>query len=274
MGSITNTRFESGASEIGWIVRRQRQNPQELHRCGPPRFGAHYDRARLRQSSTASAVSPCSAEPPYLARDVLYPERGSIIAPLWLNHVIPSSFGGASKGPPPLLFADRVTSAGARCLRLLFCPVALPWGDLHQVIRSPWEAEGADRAVLKTQPDHFDALQLLGLLYYQLGNYASAIAFMTKALQIDGRVRYCANEFGHGPQSTEPSGRGRQMPFCCHQSESAGPPHAKQSRSGTSLKGGIGKATACLERAVASDPKLRVRGTHLCRNNLSGGLSC
>jgi len=50
------------------------------------------------------------------------------------------------------------------------------------------EAEAVYHAILKPQPDHFDALQLSGLLHYQLGNYSLAVDLMAKALSINSQI--------------------------------------------------------------------------------------
>ncbi len=56
--------------------------------------------------------------------------------------------------------------------------------SLHQQGRLP-EAERLYKAILKTQPNHFDALHLLGVLKQQQGNSAEALRLIAAALKTD-----------------------------------------------------------------------------------------
>jgi len=47
------------------------------------------------------------------------------------------------------------------------------------------EAQVVYEQILKIQPDHFDALQLLGVLFAQIKKYSQAIEFLSKALEIN-----------------------------------------------------------------------------------------
>ena len=46
------------------------------------------------------------------------------------------------------------------------------------------EAQVVYEQILKIQPDHFDALQLLGVLFAQIKKYSQAVEFLSKALEI------------------------------------------------------------------------------------------
>ena len=47
------------------------------------------------------------------------------------------------------------------------------------------EAQVIYEQILKIQPDHFDALQLLGVLFAQIKKYSQAVEFLSKALEIN-----------------------------------------------------------------------------------------
>src|SRR5713101_1853094 len=47
------------------------------------------------------------------------------------------------------------------------------------------EAEKIYRRVVQARPEHFDSLHLLGVVYYQRGNYAEAVRQIDVALKID-----------------------------------------------------------------------------------------
>ena len=53
------------------------------------------------------------------------------------------------------------------------------------------EAEGCYRRVLAAQPDHADALHLLGVLYHQRGEHARAIELMNRAVALRPNVPAC-----------------------------------------------------------------------------------
>src|SRR4051794_15845707 len=55
---------------------------------------------------------------------------------------------------------------------------------LHQTGRLA-EAENCYQEILKAYPDHFDSLQLLGIIYGQRGNYAEAALQFDAALKIN-----------------------------------------------------------------------------------------
>src|ERR1700726_1137411 len=48
------------------------------------------------------------------------------------------------------------------------------------------EAEGCYRQVLARQPNHPDAVQLIGSIAYQLGRYDVAAEWISRAIKLDG----------------------------------------------------------------------------------------
>ncbi|HXC29924.1 MAG TPA: tetratricopeptide repeat protein [Stellaceae bacterium] len=46
-------------------------------------------------------------------------------------------------------------------------------------------AAGLYQAIIRQQPDHFDALHLLGLVEYQQGNFADAVRYIGRAIELD-----------------------------------------------------------------------------------------
>ena len=59
------------------------------------------------------------------------------------------------------------------------------------------EAETIYRHILKAQPNHFDSLHLLGVIYHQRGNYAEAIRQIDVALKLNPELASAYNNRGH-----------------------------------------------------------------------------
>ena len=148
----------------------------------------------------------------------------------------------------------------------------------HQRANRLAEADAIYRSVLKAQPDHFDALQLLGLVQFNLGNYVSAIELMGKALQINPRVATVQTNLGVAYSQLNRLDEAIR----CHAAAISLKPETPAAHNNLGLvlldKGHIGKAAACFERALAINPKMtaalaNLGRTHLCRNNIIVGLS-
>jgi tetratricopeptide (TPR) repeat protein/ADP-heptose:LPS heptosyltransferase len=58
------------------------------------------------------------------------------------------------------------------------------------------EAQVIYEQILNIQPDHFDALQLLGVLSAQIKKYSKAVEFLSKALQINPKHAKVCNNYG------------------------------------------------------------------------------
>ena len=66
---------------------------------------------------------------------------------------------------------------------------------LHEIGKLT-EAQDFYRKVLTIKPDHCEALQLLGTIEIQMGNYAQAVETLTNALQIDPKHALTQNNIG------------------------------------------------------------------------------
>ena len=70
---------------------------------------------------------------------------------------------------------------------------------LHQAGRLV-EAEKTYLQILKVQPNHFDSLHLLGVIYHQRGNPAEAVRQIDVALRIDPKAASAHNNRGNALQ--------------------------------------------------------------------------
>jgi predicted O-linked N-acetylglucosamine transferase (SPINDLY family) len=66
---------------------------------------------------------------------------------------------------------------------------------LHRAARLP-QAEGLYRQVLRSEPHHFDALHLLGVVCYQNGRHAEAVDLIRRALEQDASAFPALNNLG------------------------------------------------------------------------------
>src|SRR6516164_1044108 len=60
-----------------------------------------------------------------------------------------------------------------------------------------WQAEAMYRHILGAQPNHFDALHLLGVICYQRGAHAEAIRYIDAALKINPNFASAYNNRGN-----------------------------------------------------------------------------
>ena len=67
---------------------------------------------------------------------------------------------------------------------------------LHQAGRLQ-DAEPIYQQILKSEPDHVDALHLLGVLAHQRGDHARAVAFIARAIGLDGSQAAFHNNLGN-----------------------------------------------------------------------------
>jgi Tfp pilus assembly protein PilF len=65
------------------------------------------------------------------------------------------------------------------------------------------EADPIYRQILKSDPDHVDALHLLGVLAHQRGDNEHAIEFITRAIHLDGSQAAFHNNLGNALRSHE-----------------------------------------------------------------------
>src|SRR3990167_8392454 len=65
----------------------------------------------------------------------------------------------------------------------------------HQAGRLP-EAEALYRQILQAQPDHPDALHLLGMIAYQVGKHEVAVEYVKQAIALNPSVAEFHNNLG------------------------------------------------------------------------------
>ena len=95
-------------------------------------------------------------------------------------------FGHQQQGPLPNVLPTRSPE-----LALAFSQAVA----LHHAGRLA-EAETSYRHILKVQPDHFDSLHLLGVIYFQRGNHAEAVRQIDVALKINPKAAVAHNNRG------------------------------------------------------------------------------
>lgn len=93
----------------------------------------------------------------------------------------------------------------------------------HQAGRLP-EAERGYRAILSREPEHADALHLLGVIALQTGNLATALALVQRASALRPDAAVCRNNLG---QILERLGRYDEAALCYEQATALDPADAQ-----------------------------------------------
>jgi protein O-GlcNAc transferase len=162
-------------------------------------------------------------------------------------------YAGLSHGPPyPLLWHSPFV---LKPQFMATIPESLETALQHHKSGRLSEAEEIYRQILAVQPQHADALHLLGVIAYQVGKHDFAIEYIQRAIGLNGTdARYHSN-LGHILKDQE---RLDEAVACCRRSLELDPDFAEAHNSlGNALKdqGKLGEAVACYRRTLELNPE-------------------
>jgi predicted O-linked N-acetylglucosamine transferase (SPINDLY family) len=128
-------------------------------------------------------------------------------------------------------------------------------------------AEKIYRQILAVEPNHADALHLLGVIASQAGQHAAAVEFIERAIALQGQAAFYHNNLGEAYRGMR---RHAEAVACYRRALEIRPAYAEaQSNLGNALKdqGHLDEAIACYRQAVALRPDLAE-----AHNNLGAAL--
>jgi tetratricopeptide (TPR) repeat protein len=158
--------------------------------------------------------------------------------------------------------------------------------SIHQAVNLALERQKANRlldaaaiyrSILKLQPRHFDALQLLGVVCHRLGDHHQAIELMRRALQVDPFIATVHTNLGEAYRELNRLDEAVH----CYKTAIALKPDAAPAHNNLGLalldRGDLKGATGSFEKALVLNPHLpavsaNLGRTHLCRRNFAAGL--
>ena len=159
-----------------------------------------------------------------------------------------AKFGQTSSHPPGEVAAAAVAAPGAAEL--------LATGLTHQQAGRLAEAEACYRRVLAAQPDHADALHLLGVIAHQVGRHDLAVEWIGQAIKRDARNPVYFSNLG---VALKAQGKLDEVVAACRQAIHLKPDYAEAySNLGYALwdQGRLDEAVAACRQAIRFKPEL------------------
>ncbi len=129
-------------------------------------------------------------------------------------------------------------------------------------------AESLYRQILAVEPNHADAIHLLGMVAYQQGQHEVAAQFVQRAIALDGNAAVFHNNLS---QVFKDQGKLDEAVACCRRALELKPDYATAHNNlgnALNLQGKLDEAVACYRRAVELQPDYAV-----AHNNLGNALN-
>lgn len=156
--------------------------------------------------------------------------------------------------PQALALAEQLGNAGqGRAAHLVYQQLLEQAADWHRAQRLD-DAEAVYRQVFEAQPGYIDALHLLGVIYSQRGDHATAERLIRQALHINPRADTYQNNLGRALQG---QGRLEEAADCYRRTLELNPEHVLACNNLGKIHAELGQwdeAITAFRRAVALRP--------------------